>query len=232
MKFRKQGPLKFIGHLDILRYFQKVMRRADVAICYSEGFSPHQIMSFAAPLGVGLISNGEYVDIEVASTKDSRTMIDQINHVNVEGIEITSYRRLDDSAKNAMSMVSAADYTLWFKEGYEPENQEDFFREFEAFCQKDSIEIIKKTKKGEKAMDLKHYIYELSTENNRCFMKLAAGSSANIKPELVLGAFYESKGMEYPQFAFQIQREEVYGDEGSETCHKFTALEEYGADIE
>lgn len=58
IKFRKQGNMKFIGHLDIMRYFQKVMRRADVDIRYSEGFSPHQIMSFAAPLGVGLTSNG------------------------------------------------------------------------------------------------------------------------------------------------------------------------------
>lgn len=232
MKFRKQGALKFIGHLDILRYFQKVMRRADVDIRYSEGFSPHQIMSFAAPLGVGLLSNGEYVDIEVASTKDSRTMIEQINHANVEGIEVVSYRRLEDSAKNAMSMVAAADYTVWFKEGYEPEDTDLFFREFEAFCRKDRIEILKKTKKGEKAMDLKNYIYQLSVDGSRVFMKLAAGSSANIKPELVLGAFYESRGEEFPPFAFQIQREEVYGDEGNETCHKFVALEEYGADIE
>ena len=65
IKFAKEGTMKFIGHLDIMRYFQKVMRRADVDIRYSEGFSPHQIMSFAAPLGVGLESRGEYVDIEV-----------------------------------------------------------------------------------------------------------------------------------------------------------------------
>ena len=64
IKFAKEGTMKFIGHLDIMRYFQKVMRRADVDIRYSEGFSPHQIMSFAAPLGVGLESRGEYVDIE------------------------------------------------------------------------------------------------------------------------------------------------------------------------
>ncbi len=48
IKFAKEGTMKFIGHLDIMRYFQKVMRRADVDIRYSEGFSPHQIMSFAA----------------------------------------------------------------------------------------------------------------------------------------------------------------------------------------
>ena len=54
IKFAKEGTMKFIGHLDMMRYFQKIMRRADVDICYSTGFSPHQIMSFASPLGVGM----------------------------------------------------------------------------------------------------------------------------------------------------------------------------------
>ena len=64
IKFSKHGVLKFIGHLDVMRYFQKAIRRAGIDICYSSGFSPHQVMSFAAPLGVGLESNGEYMDIE------------------------------------------------------------------------------------------------------------------------------------------------------------------------
>lgn len=44
IRFRKYGVMKFIGHLDVMRYFQKAMRRAHIDICYSEGFSPHQIM--------------------------------------------------------------------------------------------------------------------------------------------------------------------------------------------
>ena len=232
MKFRKQGPLKFIGHLDILRYFQKVMRRADVDICYSEGFSPHQIMSFAAPLGVGLLSNGEYVDIEVNETKDSKTMIARINAANAEGFEVVSYRRLPDSVKNAMSMVAAADYKVWFKEGYEPEDIEGLFAQLLEFLSQEKMDIIKKTKKGEKDMDIKPFIYEYSIEGQEIFMKLSTGSQTNIKPELVLEAFYHSKGEEYPVFAFQVEREEVYGDEGDETFHKFIPLLEYGADIE
>lgn len=232
MKFKKQGALRFIGHLDILRYFQKVMRRADVDICYSEGFSPHQIMSFAAPLGVGLLSNGEYVDIEVHTTKDSKTMMEQINRANAEGFEVTSYRQLEDSAKNAMSMVAAADYKVWFKEGCEPENSKDLFEKFKEFTQLEKIEIIKKTKKGEKSLDLKHYIYEVSINEKVIFMKLASGSSANIKPELVLTAFYETMGKEYPVFDFQVEREEVYADEGTEISHRFISLEEYGVAIE
>ena len=56
IKFSKHGVMRFIGHLDIMRYFQKVFRRAEIDIAYSGGFSPHQIMSFAQPLGVGLES--------------------------------------------------------------------------------------------------------------------------------------------------------------------------------
>lgn len=91
--------MKFIGHLDIMRYFQKVMRRAEVDIAYSEGFSPHQIMSFAAPLGVGLTSRGEYLDIEVHSTDSSAEMLKRINDTMVEGMEVLSYRLLPDSSK-------------------------------------------------------------------------------------------------------------------------------------
>ena len=49
IKFSKYGALRFIGHLDVMRYFQKAIRRAEIDIAYSEGFSPHQIMSFASP---------------------------------------------------------------------------------------------------------------------------------------------------------------------------------------
>ena len=50
IKFSKEGSLKFIGHLDTMRYFQKALRRAKLPVAYSEGFSPHIIMSFAAPV--------------------------------------------------------------------------------------------------------------------------------------------------------------------------------------
>lgn len=240
IKFSKQGPLKFIGHLDIMRYFQKVIRRADVDIRYSEGYSPHQIMSFASPLGVGILSNGEYVDIEVNSTEDSRTMVERINRENAEGFRVLSYRKLDDTAKNAMSVVAAADYTIWFKEGYEPDSIPLFMENLFNFCQSETIEIVKKTKKGFKAMDLRPYIYETHLVNNNTgiFMKVSSGSTVNVKPEQVIGAYYESVGLPFPVFAFQVQREEVYADEGANQeipgrgAHKFVPLEEYGADIE
>ena len=87
IKFRKSGVMKFIGHLDIMRYFQKAMRRADIDICYSEGFSPHQIMSFAAPLGVGITSDGEYLDIEVHESKSTKEAMADLNASPVDEVE-------------------------------------------------------------------------------------------------------------------------------------------------
>ena len=60
IKFAKTGVMKFVGHLDVMRYFQKAIRRAELPIAYSEGFSPHMLLSFASPLGVGISSTGEY----------------------------------------------------------------------------------------------------------------------------------------------------------------------------
>ena len=227
IKFRKQGSMKFVGHLDMMRYFQKAMRRADVKIRYSEGFSPHQIMSFAAPLGVGITSNGEYLDIE-SNEDDLKSMTDRLNQVMVEGIEVLSCRKLQDSSKNAMSIVCAADYTLEFREGYQPKDLDEFFEKLLDFYAQEQIVITKKTKKGQKEMDLKPLIYQLRRNGEGIFMQVSTGSTDNIKPELVMEAFYQAKQWEYPRFTFQIQREEVYGQDSEEMI----PLEEFGEEFE
>ena len=217
IKFRKTGIMKFIGHLDVMRYFQKAIRRADVEICYSGGFSPHQIMSFAAPLGVGITSNGEYVDIEVHSTGTTAEMLERLNAVMAEGFEIAEYKLLPDTATNAMSSVAAADYTLTFRPGYEPEEEsaEEWFKKLTAFFDQPQVMVLKKTKKGEKEMDLKPLIYDLGViagndaAQAQLFMKISTGSASNIKPELLLDAYYKALGKERSPFAFMVQREEV-----------------------
>lgn len=245
IKFRKTGIMKFIGHLDVMRYFQKAIRRADVEICYSGGFSPHQIMSFAAPLGVGITSNGEYVDIEVHSTGTTAEMLERLNAVMAEGFEIAEYKLLPDTTTNAMSSVAAADYTLTFRPGYEPEEEsaEEWFKKLTAFFDQPQVMVLKKTKKGEKEMDLKPLIYDLGViagndaAQAQLFMKISTGSASNIKPELLLDAYYKALGKERSPFAFMVQREEVYADQASEHereqgIHSFIPLGALGQDIE
>ncbi len=216
IKFRKWGSMKFIGHLDMMRYFQKVMRRADVDIRYSEGFSPHQIMSFAAPLGVGITSDGEYLDIEVHSTKSSEEMIKDLNTTMVDGVDIVGYVALPDNAKPAMSIVAAADYILSYKEGYaSPFTTEEWKNKIEKlFTSQKNFNIIKKTKKSEREVDLKPLVYGfevIEVEGKPAFyINVSTGSVDNIKPELLLSSIYEKLGLEYNESAIAIHRKDVY----------------------
>lgn len=247
IKFSKSGVAQFIGHLDVMRYFQKAVRRAGIAIRYSGGFSPHQLMSFAAPLGVGITSNGEYLDIELEDDEDTATMKERLNQVMAEGFSIKSCLVLPKEAGNAMSLVAAARYTIAFRPGYMPQNPEEWFAGLISFYDRAQVNIIKKTKKGEKELDLKPLIYELKSyapkpcepESAPCAgqpalsMLISTGSTENIKPELVLDAYYQYLNQERPAFAFFVQREEVYAKkdpkkEGNFHANDFLPLEAFG----
>ena len=229
MKFKKHGCMKFIGHLDVMRYFQKAIRRADIDIAYSEGFSPHMIMSFAAPLGVGLTSEGEYVDLQVNFCASSKAAVDALNSVMVDGMEVVSFKLLPENVKNAMSSVAAADYFVKWREGYAPENWEE---KFNTFLQKEEMLIVKKTKRSEAEVDLKPMLYKTELRDGGIFMQVACGSVNNLKPELVMEAFAKEAGIELAPFALEVCRLEVYADLGDETAKKLVPLEELGEDIE
>lgn len=234
IKFRKWGSMKFIGHLDMMRYFQKAIRRANIDICYSEGFSPHQIMSFAAPLGVGITSDGEYFDIEVNSSFSTAEALERLNATMVEGVEVTGYVRLPDNAKTAMAIVAAADYRLSVKEGYSsPLSAAEWAdRIKEYFTDAKSFVIVKQTKKSEREVDLKPLVYAFEVKEDELgpvfFLKVSTGSIDNIKPELVLASLYEKCGLKLDENAIQIHRLEVYAKNEQE---KFVSLLDMGEEL-
>lgn len=229
VKFRKYGCLKFIGHLDVMRYFQKAMRRADIDMCYSEGFSPHMIMSFASPLGLGLTSDGEYMDISIKTPLSSREAIDRLNAVMVEGIDVVSWRELPENSKNAMSIVAAADYEVRFREGMEPTT--DWPERFAAFLNQKEIQVVKETKKGQQELDIRPWIYQWEIKDHTIFMQVSAGSVHNLKPELVMQAFGEFLGTKIKASSLFLHRTELYADQGTENNRKLIALEDLGSDI-
>ena len=194
--------MKFIGHLDMVRYFQKVMRRSEVDVAYSEGFSPHQKMSFAAPLSVGVLSRGEYFDLEVNSTESSKVMLERINAQNAEGVEVLSYKLLPDDAKNAMSVVAGADYKVY-------------------------IIVLKKTKKSEKEVDIKPLIYNIKLEDDGIFMQVAQGSASNLKPDLVMDAFAKFAQVTLPEYV-TYERIDMYCLEDD----NLVSLDDIGGNIE
>ncbi len=231
LKFSKQGNLRFIGHLDVMRYFQKLNRRAKLGIKYSNGFSPHQEMSFATPLGLGLTSDGEYVDIEFNTVPSKEELIARMNAVSLPELQITDACLLPDDAKNAMASLAAADYTLRFREGYEPwiaggkaalsedecagpalfSDIEDFFAKLEAFISQPSILTEKKTKTSVKEVDLSKQIRKYQRRGDTVFLRVDTGSASNLKPELVMETFFSSLGLHYDPLIFCINRDELYG---------------------
>jgi len=226
IKFSKSGVMKFIGHLDIMRYFQKAMRRADIDIAYSTGFSPHQIMSFAAPLGVGLESNGEYFDIEANSVTNANDMKDRLNAVMVDGIHVETIRMLPENAGNAMASVAAAKYAIRFDPSYPVPF--DLEHAVKSFMAKERIPVVKQTKKSRKEMDLKPYIYEMNVENGTVNLFVDASSSGNIKPNLVMETLFQENSQTLPEFVLKITRMDTYTNTGTGDTPVFVPLEDIG----
>jgi radical SAM-linked protein len=212
IKYSKLGNLRFIGHLDVMRYFQKEIRRAGLDVSYSKGFSPHQIISFAAPLAMGITSDGEYFDGEFESVTHSADMIEALNSVSVEEIKVTKCVLLPDDAKNSMSVVAASDYIISSKsDGKSPVSD----KELSDFFAQENIIVLKKTKKSEKEENIKPGILKLENRENGIYMLLCTGSEYNLKPELVMEAIYGFTGRDHNPFEYHIHRIETYMNDQS-----------------
>ncbi|MCR4649553.1 MAG: TIGR03936 family radical SAM-associated protein [Lachnospiraceae bacterium] len=182
-KFKKFGPIVYIGHLDIMRFFQKAIRRSGIDAAYTEGFSPHLKLSFAQPLSVGIETDGDYFDLEMNTLPDMTTLVKDMNGQCVEGIEIVSATLLDDGVLNAMSSVKAADYLYTFDDLSEDLKLiEDFFSQ-ESYV----FEYIRKDKLKRK--DLMEDIYDHKILNEKeIIVKVNSSSAGNLKADVVIEA--------------------------------------------
>ena len=226
IKYVKSGVLKYIGHLDLMRFFQKAFKRAGVDVAYSQGFSPHQLMSFAAPLALGVTSEGEYFDAEFNSLESSEELVRRLNEQMVDGVYVKDVILLPEKAKKAMSIVAASDYLISF-------NNEDIkdavLDKVPYLLKKETIEVFRKTKKNEKVEDIKKGIYKLELNGDKIYMFLATGSEYNLKPESVIEALCKEADVTYNRFDYQIHRVETYYKNAND---KLVSLLETGTKIQ
>lgn len=209
VKFAKRGVLKYIGHLDLMRYFQKAFRRTDINVLYSKGFNPHMIMSFAAPLGVGLESEGEYFDVETADDENVDLMADKLNEQMAEGIEVLKVVKLPENSVNAMASVKAADYELRF-DSASPLSQEFL----DTYNNSEELIFTKPTKRSEKTFNVKEFIYDLKiVDSNNLFIRTDASSAGNLKPQIALEAILSKMGLDINDYPFHIFRLEIYQED-------------------
>ncbi len=222
LKFTKQGPVKYVGHLDTMRLFQRAIKVAGIPVAYSQGFSPHSLVYFALPLGVGVSSTGEYMEIVTAEEINPEVVAARLNEVLVEGISILDAWQVEDKGDSLMSLVVAADYDIRLI--LEENDSLSVGLLKERLSDSSELIVMKKGKKGIKPVDIKPLILSCDIVEHEDGIhiqsKVLAGSSQNLNPELLVNALIED---DVKSYEIQVTRNEMYteGNQGYQAIDTF-----------
>ena len=203
-RFRRGDEVKYISHLDLMKVFERAIRRSRLPIAYSQGFNPHPGMVFGLPLGVGVTSDAEYADFEVTDeTLAPQQFMSSLNEQLPRGLELLVARRYD-SKQNIMATISASHYNVvvGVEQMIEEKTIKDGIKRFMALP---AIMVEKRTKSGNKEVDIKSMIFDLDCDVQqlpsfsiiKLSMLVSAGSKANLKPDLLTEAFMGFMNMPY-----------------------------------
>lgn len=212
LKFSKTGRVRYVGHLDTMRLFQRAIKVANLPVAYSQGFSPHSLVYFALPLAVGMSSMGEYMEIVMHEDIAPQEVKERLGRVLVPGIELVEAYEVEEKSSSLMSMVQGADYHIILNCPENPEITADALAK--RFAEQQELIVLKKGKKGIAPVDIKPLVLkcEFSKVDSQIAIELQvyAGSSKNLNPELFVKALL---GEEVP-YEMQVMRKELYTEEG------------------
>lgn len=196
LMFTKTGLIRYVGHLDFMRYMQKAITRSGLPGVYTMGFSPHLIMSFADPLGVGMESLGDYLEVEFAwhdpyakgneiyrienigldndalpEAPCEQEILLKMNQAQADGVEFLSARRIGETKEDkSMAIVRWASYMLAMRDEFHPEiSARELSDACLAFMEQEQIFVTRKSKKTEKRIDIKPWIPQLSAGYSSVF---------------------------------------------------------------
>ncbi|MGL4345898.1 MAG: TIGR03936 family radical SAM-associated protein [Cellulosilyticaceae bacterium] len=208
VKFTKEGNVKFVGHLDTVRLFQRAIKAAGIPVAYSQGFNPHSLVYFAMPLSVGVSSKSEYMDIVTAeemSCDEARTKLEAIL---VKGIEVVDLFEMPASTESLMSLVDVADYVITIPKVQLPAN---FIQLAQDTLNQPEILIEKKSKKKVKEVDIRPLIrqFEINEDEAQYILNVTimAGSKQNLSPDLLVQSLV---GETFATLSYSVAREELY----------------------
>jgi len=194
-KFSKTDEMKYISHLDLVRLFHRVMRRAGISTSYTQGFNPHPIISFATALSLGVESKGEYFDVKLNEEIPFQEFKEKINEHLPRGIEILEGKYIDLKEDSLMSMVEYSDYEIALEFSSEEMDELLLNEWINGFLKQETIMITRKKKKKRrqrhqeyKDVDIKPliktFVFKRKHENSFIFdTLLVTGSKGNLKPE-------------------------------------------------
>lgn len=183
--FRKTGDLKFISHLDMNRFFIRLLRKSGLNVWYTEGFNPHPYITFALPLSLGFESDCEAVDFKLLDDTDYSVVFEKISEIVPKGIEVLKVVE----PKYKSGKIAFAVYELTF------ENEKEF-ESFLGFLNAETVIVSKKTKSGAvKVSDIKGKFAYKANGNLSLLIKLPCGNE-NINPQSIVNSFCEQNELQ------------------------------------
>ncbi len=207
-RFARRGALSFIGHLDLMKVFERAIRRAELPILYTQGYNPRPMLVFALPLGVGIDTTGDWLDAAMSVPISAEEFVAKVSPQLPDDLEILECIAIDEPERSLMSVVTYAEYTI-DAPGISAPAMKLFARE--------TVEIEKKNKKGKiVTSDIRSQMvkpFEDSTED-KIHIMVCAGSTGNLRPDVFLNALCRYEG--YPEDKAAdavITRTALYGGE-------------------
>lgn len=197
-KFIKGENLKFISHLDLLRAYERAIRRSNIPVIYSQGFNPRQKLSFALPLPLGVSSVSEYGEILLSRNILTDEIKEKLNESLPEGLAIKEVVRVNCELPTLMSIVTLSEYKLISINEIDKNKIENILAS-------KIITYKKKTKNKEQEINLKDYIYDVKIDKNIVDVFLKSGSRGHIKPAEFIEAIFNQDITN-----FNIMRNEIY----------------------
>jgi len=216
IKFTKESEIKFVGHLDLMRTIQRMMKRSGLPVEYSQGFNPHINLSIAQPLSVGVYSGGDYFDAPLEADVDENTVKDSLNSVAPPGIKILEVSKIRDEENKkvfkSMAAIDAASYRIRMRY----RDAANLEKEMDALLGKKDWTILKKSKSGEKEVDIRPMVRSIDFRiiDNLLIVEATVncGSKENLSPEL-LSELIRKNTSNVDEDAFtDIKRNEMYAE--------------------
>jgi radical SAM-linked protein len=198
--FAKQGALRYTGHLDLHRLWERAARRAELPLAYSQGFHPQPKLAIAAALPLGFSSRCEILDMRLEHEISLDGLCEKLQETLPTGIQVASIESVDEKLPALQTLVASAEYLVTLTEAVD---SSELKRRIDSVMGSESI---MRERRG-KTYDLRPLIEELHLQaDDRVFMRLAAREGATGRPEEVLDALgiaFEGTRIERTQIIFK-----------------------------